>query len=477
MAGEYQRHRPEESDLHRIVREHLEEFVRTSREQSGGPLPRFVERAFRAYLACGLPSAGFTRLVCASCGHESILAFSCKTRLLCPSCSARHMGDGAAHFLDRVLPDVAYRQIVVSLPFEVRGLLAFRPLVLNAAVRLINDTVMAWQRERAGGPATRVGGISVLQRAGGALNVNPHIHLLVADGAWHAQTDGTLQFQSTPTPTLTEVAALAERIARRLTRMLYRRGLTVGEDEDPSPQPPDPLGSCIQIALGLGYREQQGAALEIASDEFPRPKNEAASLCAVAQGVNVHAGVVAPAGDRPALERLVRYLLRPPLSLKRLWLREDGVVAYRLQRPDGRGRTVLLMTPLELLSRLTAILPAPRLALRRQLGVFSAGSPDRRKVVPAKAPRKSCHPRSSGDVVEPASATAPVAGVPTRVPWAELLRRVWDLDSLRCERCGQRMQPVAIVQDPAEAERYLRHTGQFTPIPSPARSRAPPAAA
>jgi hypothetical protein len=287
--------------------------------------------------------------------------------------------------------------------------------------------------------------------------------MLVADGAWHEQADGTLRFEAAPAPTLTELAALADRIANRLTRMLHRRGLTVREGADaPPPPPPDPLAGCIQIALGLGHRERQGPALETASDEAPRPLSPASPLCAIAQGVNVHAGVVVPAGDRAALERLVRYLLRPALSLKRLSLRDDGAVVYRLQRPDRRGRTALVLTPLELLARLAAILPAPRLALRRQLGVFAAGSPDRRKVMPAPAPRQSCHPTRSA---------------PTRLPWAELLRRVWHLEAMRCERCGGRLRPVAIIQDLAEAERYLRHAGQFTPLPAPARSRDSPAVA
>src|SRR5271170_4767818 len=169
--------------------------------------------------------------------------------------------------------------------------------------------------------------------------------------------------------------------------MLHRHGLTVHEDDDsPPPAAPDPLVGCIQIALGLGHREQQGPALTIASDEPPRPRHLDPPLCAIAQGVNVHAGVVVSAGERAALERLVRYLLRPALSLKRLSLRDDGAVVYRLQRPDRRGRTALVMTPLELLARLAAILPAPRLALRRQLGIFAAGSPDRRKIMPALVP-------------------------------------------------------------------------------------------
>jgi hypothetical protein len=58
MAEVYERHRPEDTALHRIVREHLEDFLRSSREESGRPLPRFVECAFRAYLACAFPVGG-----------------------------------------------------------------------------------------------------------------------------------------------------------------------------------------------------------------------------------------------------------------------------------------------------------------------------------------------------------------------------------------------------------------------------------
>ena len=49
---EYQPRHPEATALHRVVRENLEEFLRTALEEAGAPLPRFVERAFRAYLAC-----------------------------------------------------------------------------------------------------------------------------------------------------------------------------------------------------------------------------------------------------------------------------------------------------------------------------------------------------------------------------------------------------------------------------------------
>jgi hypothetical protein len=121
------------------------------------------------------------------------------------------------------------------------------------------------------------------------------------------------------------------------------------------------------------------------------------------------------------------------------------------------------MTPLQFLARLAALLPAPRLCLRRQLGVFAPASPDRRKIMPAPARPRACH-------------APPRPTAPTRIPWAELLRRVFAFDALRCERCGGRLRPVAVVLDTAEAERYLRSIGEFEPLPTQARSRGPPAA-
>ncbi|MHB1845201.1 MAG: transposase [Deltaproteobacteria bacterium] len=48
----------------------------------------------------------------------------------------------------------------------------------------------------------------------------------------------------------------------------------------------------------------------------------------------MHSDIVVAAGDRAALERIVRYLLRPALSRKRLFLRDDDVIVCRQQRPD-----------------------------------------------------------------------------------------------------------------------------------------------
>jgi hypothetical protein len=44
---------------------------------------------------------------------------------------------------------------------------------------------------------------------------------------------------------------------------------------------------------------------------------------------------------------------------------------------------------------------------------------------------------------------------PRRLPWAELLQRVFELDALRCPRCGTTMRLVAVIEDPAVARKIL----------------------
>ena len=54
----YQRHKPEESVLYKIIQENLETFLATVREEAGQPLPDFVEKEFYEYLRCGILAHG-----------------------------------------------------------------------------------------------------------------------------------------------------------------------------------------------------------------------------------------------------------------------------------------------------------------------------------------------------------------------------------------------------------------------------------
>ena len=77
-----------------------------------------------AFLECGILAHGFLRLHCGDCGHDKLVAFSCKRRGFCPSCGARRMAQTAAHLVDHVIPRVPVRQWALSLPIPLRLLLA-----------------------------------------------------------------------------------------------------------------------------------------------------------------------------------------------------------------------------------------------------------------------------------------------------------------------------------------------------------------
>ena len=81
------------------------------------------------------------------------------------------------------------------------------------------------------------------------------------------------------------------------------------------------------------------------------------------EGFDVHANITVTADDRAGVERLCRYVLRPPVAQERLSLTPDGLVVVTLKAEWHDGTTHLLFTPVELLEKLAALTPRPRINL------------------------------------------------------------------------------------------------------------------
>ena len=90
----------------------------------------------RAYLECGVLGYGFMRVRCEGCGHDRVVAFSCKKRGFCTSCTGRRMADTAARLVDNVLPRVPVRKFVLSFPYEIRYRLAWDGELIAAVLRV-----------------------------------------------------------------------------------------------------------------------------------------------------------------------------------------------------------------------------------------------------------------------------------------------------------------------------------------------------
>jgi hypothetical protein len=157
-----------EGVVYGLVREHFAAFAERMAE-GGRALPWYVVGEFESFLRCGVLACGFVRARCAGCGHDRLVAFSCKHRGACSGCGGRRMSETAARQRDRVLPVVPYRQWVLSQPWVLRLSVARDPVLLNAVSRVFFEEVRACLREAAGAvPGARVGAAAVtfVQRFG-----------------------------------------------------------------------------------------------------------------------------------------------------------------------------------------------------------------------------------------------------------------------------------------------------------------------
>jgi hypothetical protein len=83
----YERRRPEQTTLYRVVQENIETLYEAVDEGAVDlSLPKFVRSELSGYLECGMLCRGFARLRCGSCAETRLVAFSCKGRGFCPSC-------------------------------------------------------------------------------------------------------------------------------------------------------------------------------------------------------------------------------------------------------------------------------------------------------------------------------------------------------------------------------------------------------
>lgn len=340
----YARHRPESTLLYQLVEQDYPTF-RELREEAGRSLPHFVQQEFDAYLKCGRMEAGFLRVRCE-----------------------------------------------LSLPHALRFLLATDPaaltLVLGEAYRAISRHLLHKAGLARSGGAT--GAVTLVQRFGLALNLNVHFHMLFLDGVYVVDGTGEPVFRQVAGPGLSELQALIEQIASRIGRVLERRGLVERAMENAwlagtgeAGALDDLIGHSITYRIAVGPRAgQKRFTLQTL------PARTAESLddpegAARAGGFSLHAGIDIAPRQRPKLERLCRYVSRPPVATERMALTASGHVRYALKTPYRDGTTHLVLEPLDFMARLAALVPPPRMHLTRDHGVFAPHSKLRAAITPA----------------------------------------------------------------------------------------------
>lgn len=371
--GVYQRRRPERTLAYQTVQAWLATWIAYREATDDEAVPAYIERELRAYLECGILAHGFARARCPDCTAEFLVAFSCKGRGVCPSCTTKRMAATAAHLVDSVIPRVPMRQWVLSLPKRLRPALRNHAALATRVLRIFISSIQRELRRSAAAPVgARIGAVSFLQRFGSALNEHWHYHCCVSDGVFAAADGQTLAFMPATIDVADIVARVQARVRGRVLALYCRHGVLSEED-----------------AQNMAGWDHGG-------------------------GFSVDASVGIAADDRPALERLLRYCARPCWASERLTQADDGerlIYLFDKPRPDGSWQVTL--TPIELLDRLARFIPPPRRHLHRYHGVFAPHSALREQVTAraGEAIAASFAPLVPGSASAAGSATsAPSAG-------------------------------------------------------------------
>jgi hypothetical protein len=178
-------------------------------------------------------------------------------------------------------------------------------------------------------------------------------------------------------------------------------------------------------------------------------------LKAHVEGVDLDAHVTVGAAARDQLERLTRYILRPPIKEERLTLTGDHV-RVELKTPWRNGTTHVSMSAHTFLDRLAVLVPPPRANTLLYGGVLAANARLRNKAVAYTRP----------GVTLLRGAATPHKPKPKRHPnpaWAELMRHSFGLDVLACPDCGGRLRHIATILSRVAIRKILSHQGHVEP--------------
>jgi len=259
---------------------------------------------------------------------------------------------------------------------------------------------------RTAGAELRPGLVVSLATAGDLLQWHPHLHLLTTDGSF-ASGDRLLPLPEWDAALLTSL--FRERL---LARLLDRHAI-----------------SHELVRKLLAWRHPSFSA---------------------------HVGEPISPQDKHHLEDTVAYLVRNPLSLKKLvYLDDHRAVLYRSRMNPSLRRNFEALDPLEWLARMSDHIPDPGQHRTILYGHYAnrvrglrRGERGWTQETSAEPPRRRCSPS-----------------------WARLIAKVYQVDPLVCTRCGQRVTAIAFLSDEISIRRILDHLGLSTPL----QDRPPPA--
>lgn len=440
----YQSRRPEKTVLYKVLQENLETWIEQTHE-NGGTIPTYIEKDFRQYLECGLLSYGFARARC-ECGHEFLVAFSCKRRGICPSCNTRHMAETAAHLVDHVFPKVPVRQWVLSLPKRLRYYLYHDPKIASKVLKIFLDEISKQLKQHIDSPPEskiKLGGVSFIHRFGASLNVHLHFHCVVIEGLFIANSDDHIRYQTINTITDKDIQEVQKRVRLRVLKGFKRWKLLKDYEVE----------NMISWQGGGGF--------------------------SVDGSVRLHKN------DSKGLERLLRYCARPIFASEKLQQLSNNLLIYKpdKQWKSSNGQSYaqhpITLSPIEFIDKIATLVPPPRIHRHRYFGVLAPNSPYREQVTSHASQVLDDGSITTTDslketTTESNDSSSTKKSSSSHYLWAILIARIYAVFPLVCPDCGGQMRIIVFIREKPIIHEILNSISEPTKPPVLSPPRAPP---
>ncbi|GAV24952.1 IS91 family transposase, partial [Carboxydothermus islandicus] len=125
----------------------------------------------------------YVEYVCVKCNgkEKKRVGFTCKSRF-CNRCGKIYIEKWVEKQTERIL-EVGHRHIVFTIPEELRNIFYHNRELLKDLSDKAAEVIQYWYREKSRKRGYEVGIIAVIHTFGRDLKFNPHVHVLVTEGA------------------------------------------------------------------------------------------------------------------------------------------------------------------------------------------------------------------------------------------------------------------------------------------------------
>ena len=358
------------------------------------PLSPGQHQALRDIERCRTARLGGHVDVCSQgCGYLAISYNSCRNRH-CPKCQSLQQARWLAQRLERLLP-TQYFHLVVTLPHELNPLVLYHPeTIFNLLFASVSGALLQFARDYERLKA-QVGFTAVLHSWDQALNLHPHLHLVVTGGGLSATGDRWIAARNS---FLLPVRALS-----KIIRGKFLEGLQQAHQEG----------------------RLQGLADPVQFQRFAR-KLSRKKWVVYAKG--------SFEASRNAYHYLSRYTHRVAIANQRLVSLDDGKISFRARdnSKPGHQRLVTLTAPEFIRRFLLHVLP-PRFVKIRHYGLMAPGNvktklEQARTLLSLQAPGAPKEPQAQ-ESDSPSSTQT----------WQERLRALTGVDLTSCPNCAGRL--------------------------------------